>query len=77
MTKAQISWALSAAMAVGVLIGYLVAEADEPADQPTRPTYEQQFTECVQKHQSLYDEPEDLSRAICLNYLDDRQEATR
>ena len=78
MTKAQTSWALSAAMVIGILIGYFLAELDkEPAEQPARPTYQQHLTECVQNYQSLYDAPKDLARAICINYLDDRQEATR
>lgn len=55
MTKAQISWALSGAMVVGILIGYFVAaEYKEPAE-PAQPTYQQHLTECVQNYQSLYD----------------------
>jgi len=70
------SLAVSAAMAVGLLIGYFVIPVVEPEEQqPPRQTYEQQLTECVRAHQSLYDAPRDLSRAICIDYLE-RQEAT-
>lgn len=77
MTKKQASWALTAAMAIGILIGYLFGSTanDEPVqqpatyEQPAEETYEQQLIECVQEHQTLYDVPRNQSTAICVNYL--------
>jgi hypothetical protein len=82
MTKPQKAWTLAAALVAVLVLGFLAGTSldddpkpsDSPAEtyEPEQPSYQDRLIECVEEHQSLYGGDIDLSRGICLNYLDDQ-----
>jgi hypothetical protein len=80
-TRKQV-WLLAASLPAVLVLGFLAGTSldddpkpsDSPAETyaPEQPSYQDRLIECVEEHQALYGGDINLSRGICLNYLNDQ-----
>jgi hypothetical protein len=68
----------AAALVGGFLAGTSLDDDPKPSDSPAetyvpeQPSHQDRLIECVEEHQALYGGDINLSRGICLNYLNDQ-----
>jgi hypothetical protein len=82
MTKTQKVYLLAASLPAVLVLGFLAGTSldddpkpsDSPAETyvPEQPSYQDRLIACVEEHQALYGGDINLSRGICLNYLNDQ-----